>query len=193
LRLENSLHNIGLRSLTKIDRLEIARECALGLYDFQDTPWGDRCRLQDNTDIVFVRDEHLQNNVTRFKMYISQIITSDHQIASTEANTEIQDLQTIVNRPMWKLALLLIELCFRKQMQHIRAPGILYSKAECLMKTKDIDLKLGPNFKKAIKYCLKRAVSPDEEPERYANFMVKVIDNIDKTFESFGCKSHKVV
>jgi len=180
LKPRNSAQASRFRGLSKAQRLQLARDFALRLFDLESTAWEEPevWRLSDNKDI-FVHFPQGPLNPDAMEFYITRRFDWDRDLTDLLDDSPSDWYWRVLNPTMWKLALLLIELCLNKTMKQLIPPGNEFQEAHRLMNTRDIHEKFGPAYKKAVRFCLFAAtgrninVSPEE-------FKTNVIDKINQ-------------
>jgi hypothetical protein len=181
---ESSVSKVASRSLSKLRRLEIARTVATRLFQLNSTPWDD-WRLRENKDILYRTAEQTTDHNTEFEIYISQVLGSNEESSDVQEDLASGGLPHFANNTMWKLSLLLIELCLNKPIQAIQGSTNSFVKVYDLMNRSKINLKFGKQYNQALWFCLKSATHY-RRTELQQGFLTEVIGNIERASEYFN-------
>jgi len=169
------------KGLGKAQRLKLAQDFAVGLFHLESTSWEepDVWRLCDNEDILLHFPQGTMDpSVMEF--YISRRFDWDRDLADLLDGSPSDYPSHILNPTMWKLTLLLIELCLNKTMGQWRLPGNEFEKARRLMKSRRIEEKFGKAYKEAVNFCLFASTNSNVNVS-HEEFKTMVIDKIDRS------------
>jgi hypothetical protein len=166
--------------LDKSQRLKLARDFALWFFHLESTSWEepDVWRLDDNDDI-FLHLPQGTMNLGLMEFYITKRFYGDRDLTDLEEESSSDRHPPYVNPTMWKLTLLLIELCFNRAIGQLRLPGTGFVKAHSLMKMRHIEEKFGIPYKEAVQFCLFESTCFNSSRSQN-EFKTKVIDKIDE-------------
>jgi hypothetical protein len=177
----------SFKGLSKAQRLKLARDLALGFIHLESTPWEepDVWNMCDNKDIILYFPEGTMHP-GYMEFYISRRFSSDRDLADLLENSPSDRHPYFVNASMWKLTLLLIELCLNRTIERVQLPGSEFLKAHSLMKTRHIEEKFGTPYKEAVKFCLTASTCLKSPGDLHRDFKANVIDKIDQTLQFFS-------
>jgi hypothetical protein len=176
----------GFTGLDKPQRLKLARDFAVNFFHLESTSWEepDVWRLDDNKDI-FLHLPQGTMNLGLMEFYISRTFYWDRDLTDLEEESLSDRHPPYVNPTMWKLTLLLIELCLNKAIGQLSVPGTEFVKAHSLMKMRHIEKKFGIHYKEAVQFCLFASTGYNYSKSQN-EFKAKVIDKIDEARRFFG-------
>jgi len=141
-------------------------------------------RLDDNEDI-FLHLPQGTMNLGLMEFYINRTFYCDRDLTDSEEESPSDRHPPYVNPTMWKLTLLLIELCLNKAIGQLRLPGTEFVKAHSLMKMRHIEEKFGIPYKEAVQFCLFASTGFNFSKSEN-EFKEKVIDKIDEARQFYS-------
>jgi len=176
----------GFTGLNRSQRLKLARDFAVNFFHLQSTSWEelDVWRLDDNEDI-FLHLPQGTMNLGLMEFYISRTFHWDRDLTDLEEESPSDRHPLYVNPTMWKLTLLLIELCLNKAIGQLKPTGNTFVKAHSLMRMNHIELKFGLRYKEAVQFCLNASTGYNFSMSQN-EFKAKVIDKIDESLRFYG-------
>jgi hypothetical protein len=189
LKFQNALKPRGsaqiskFKGLDKAQRLKLARDFAVGFIHLESTSWEepDVWRMCDNEDIFL----HFPQGASYMEFYITRRFGWDRDSTDLLDDSPSDRHSLFVNATMWKLTLLLIELCLNKTIRQLRLSGSEFEKAHSLMNTRHIEEKFGMPYKEAVQFCL-YASTGSKINESHKEFKTKVVDKIDEARQFFS-------
>jgi hypothetical protein len=163
-------------------RAELARRAVICYLQVISTSWA-TSELQDNEGIFFHQDIS-STRPFELGIYLSHTFLAGESNSSRSNSSRSNNLPHLTNPTLYKLSLLLIELCLQRKMDDPRNPEKSFKKAHSLVKkntTCKIQYKFGRPYKAAVRFCLHSATAPKCGEDLPQKFRREVYEKIAET------------
>lgn len=148
------------KGLKATQRVELARVAALCFLNVISTPWA-MSEPQDNEGIFL--DPCLSATQPReMGIYVSHIFKANATTPQPQNNSRSNSLSQLTSPALYKLSLLLMELCLEETIDYPTNPVRSFKKAKYYLKkefTCRILYKFGKPYKDAIQFCFDQSIT----------------------------------